>query len=219
MTAKRDSAGGKREQNKKANRAAILAAALKVFWEHGYDGVTIRDVIRATHLASGTFYNYFPDKKSLFSAVMEERIGYLTHRLSRARRSAGDMRAFLFDAYLTVFEEIEAHPDFYQMMFRNEPVVRTIFSDNLFGVSMRTLKSDLRDAIARGLLPELDVDFLTAALFGAGFEMARTMSYRKGRQPSAAAEFAASLFLGGVAALGKTEMVRRGSITHEGSAR
>ncbi|MGH8481879.1 MAG: helix-turn-helix domain-containing protein, partial [Nevskiaceae bacterium] len=53
------SKAGKRDQNKRANRAAILDAARRVFLERGYEAVTIRDVIRQTELASGTFYNYF----------------------------------------------------------------------------------------------------------------------------------------------------------------
>ena len=53
---------GKRARNKRANRAAILEAARRCFLEHGYDAVTIRDVIRLSGLAAGTFYNYFPDK-------------------------------------------------------------------------------------------------------------------------------------------------------------
>ena len=47
-------AGGKREQTKAHNRAAILAAAREVFAELGYDAAGVRDVIRRTELASGT---------------------------------------------------------------------------------------------------------------------------------------------------------------------
>src|SRR5687767_6908246 len=49
----------RRAQNKQANREAILAAAQRVFLERGFEAVTIRDVVRETPLASGTFYNYF----------------------------------------------------------------------------------------------------------------------------------------------------------------
>ena len=45
---------GKRERNKIANRAAILDAARDCFLENGYEGVTVRDVIRKTGLAAGT---------------------------------------------------------------------------------------------------------------------------------------------------------------------
>ena len=67
----------KRERNKLANREAILEAARKCFLKQGYDAVTVRDVIRITGLAAGTFYNYFPDKDALFRAVLEARMNEL----------------------------------------------------------------------------------------------------------------------------------------------
>lgn len=80
---------GKRERNKQANRAAILAAARACFVERGYDAVAVRDIVRRTDLAAGTFYNYFPDKESVFRALLEERINTLTERLTRLRRGTG----------------------------------------------------------------------------------------------------------------------------------
>ena len=210
---------GKREQNKQANRAAILVAARTCFFKLGYDGVTIRDVIRATHLASGTFYNYFPDKESLFLALIEERMSALTARVSEVRRAARTLEAFLHSAYTTVFEEICAHPEFYAMMFRNEPVIRGLFSDNVMGLSMRALKEDLADAVKRGLLPPMDVDFLTAVFFGAGYELARMLTERKDKNPVDAALFATKLFLGGVQNSGDTQLIRRGSLKLGDAAR
>lgn len=211
---------GKREQNKQANRAAILDAARRCFLEQGYDGVTIRDIIRATHLASGTFYNYFPDKESLFLALIEERMGTLTSRMTEVRRAARTLEAFLHGAYSTAFEEICAHPDFYAMMFRNEPVLRGLYNDNVMGISMRALRDDLRDAIARGLLPEMDADLLTGILFGAGYELARMLCERKDKSPEEAAAFATRLFLSGVQNAGSgARLLKRGPITLGGSAR
>ena len=46
---------GKRERTKLANRAAILAAARAVFAQMGYEAASVRDIIRRTELASGTF--------------------------------------------------------------------------------------------------------------------------------------------------------------------
>jgi AcrR family transcriptional regulator len=59
-------AAGRRERTKAANRASILDAAREVFAEHGYEAASVRDIIRGTDLASGTFYNYFPDKDAIF---------------------------------------------------------------------------------------------------------------------------------------------------------
>lgn len=214
-------APGKRERNKQANRAAILDAARRVFAEHGYEAVTIRDVIRATPLASGTFYNYFPDKESLFRALVGERMYDLTERLSYVRRSAESIEQFLHGAYETVYSEVCANPEFYRMMFRNEPIVRTLYDGNVFGYTLRALKIDLADAEARGLLPPTDVDSLTAIFFGAGYEMARRLLELEQPDPKAAAEYTTRLFLAGVGGLadGNATLIRRGPLKLNEAAR
>ncbi|MDE3115692.1 MAG: helix-turn-helix transcriptional regulator, partial [Pseudomonadota bacterium] len=63
---------GKREQTKAQNRHIILQAAHQVFAELGYGATTVRDIIRATPLASGTFYNYFKSKEEVFQAIQDE---------------------------------------------------------------------------------------------------------------------------------------------------
>jgi AcrR family transcriptional regulator len=63
---------GKREQTKAQNRQLILEAARNVFAELGYGATTVRDIIRATPLASGTFYNYFKSKEEVFQAIHDE---------------------------------------------------------------------------------------------------------------------------------------------------
>lgn len=213
---------GKREQNKQANREMILGAALKAFHERGYDGVTIRDVIRETSLAAGTFYNYFPDKESLFQALLAERIPELTARLRQIRRGANTLEQFLIETYTAIFEEIGDNPDFYAMMFRNEPVIRARYSESVMGVTMRALRADLADAIRRKLLPPMDKDMLTALLFGAGYEMARLLSARPDKDRHEAAAFVTRLFLEGVQNAGRSTLaplIRRGPVTHRGSAR
>src|SRR5262245_64464196 len=63
---------GKREKTKVANRQAILAAARRVFAQLGYEAATVRDIIRGTELASGTFYNYFRSKEEVFEALADD---------------------------------------------------------------------------------------------------------------------------------------------------
>ena len=62
----------RREQTKQANRAALLQAGLETFAELGYGAASVRDVVRRSGLAAGTFYNYFPDKEAVFRAVLAE---------------------------------------------------------------------------------------------------------------------------------------------------
>ena len=97
---------GKREQNKAANRSAILDAAQRVFLQHGYDAVTIRDVIRQTELASGTFYNYFKTKEDVLRALIEEHVQALTAELRRVRGAARSLDEFVHGAYLAAFTAV-----------------------------------------------------------------------------------------------------------------
>ena len=43
----------------------------------GYGAASVRDIVRRTDLASGTFYNYFKDKDEIFEAVVGELTGEL----------------------------------------------------------------------------------------------------------------------------------------------
>ena len=65
-------ASGRRAVNWKNNRDAILDAARDVFAEIGYGGTTVRDIIRRTNLASGTFYNYFDSKEAVFNSLSDQ---------------------------------------------------------------------------------------------------------------------------------------------------
>jgi AcrR family transcriptional regulator len=194
---------GRREQNKQANREAILEAAQRVFLEQGYDAVTIRDVVRRTDLASGTFYNYFRTKEELLRALVEEHVQALTAELKRVRGAARSLDAFVHGAYLAAFTAIAQDPVLYNLMLRNEAAVRELYQDSVMGLSTRALRDDIRDAIRRGIMPPLDADYLAAAFFGAGYEMGRVLAESAKKDPAAAAAFATRLFLGGVQAFAR----------------
>jgi len=189
---------GKREQNKLANRSAILEAARQIFLEQGYEAVTIRDVIRKTDLASGTFYNYFTSKEEVFRALVEDRILALTGELKRVRQDARSLDEFVYNAYLAGFTAVAQEPVLYNLMMRNEAAVRALYKETVMGISTRALREDIRDAIRRGIMPALDAEYLSAALFGAGYEMARILAESPNKDPAAAAAFATRVFLGGI---------------------
>ena len=63
------------------------------------------------------------------------------------------------------------------------------------------LREDLETAIARGLFPPVDADYLMAAIVGVAFELAERMLRRQCGDPAEAAAFATALFLGGVRGL------------------
>jgi AcrR family transcriptional regulator len=192
---------GKRARNKVENRTAILAAARAVFAELGYDAAGVRDVIGRTDLASGTFYNYFPDKEAVFRAVIGESAQELRGRLAEARRKAEGLEGFVGDAYLVLFSFLVEDRLLFELVKRNAAPIRALFGDPILGAGVHELHADLRTAIEHGDLPDLDTDYLAGAMAGTGLELGIRMADRDPPDPAGAARFATDLMLGGIARL------------------
>ncbi len=54
------------------NRDKILLSAFNEMYQHGYQGMRIEAVLKATGLAKGAIYHHFPNKISLAYAVIDE---------------------------------------------------------------------------------------------------------------------------------------------------
>src|SRR6476659_7041659 len=96
----------RRELTKTQNRETILAAARDVFAEMGFAAATVRDIIRATPLASGTFYNYFKSKEEVFQAIQDESALRIRPRLHEQRAKAQTIEEFISSTFRTFFEYV-----------------------------------------------------------------------------------------------------------------
>jgi len=198
MTIAEQSNRGRRAATKAANRAAIIAAARAVFAELGYGSATVRDVIRRTDLASGTFYNYFPDKESLFRAVLEETAAKVRARVQAARRQAGSLEEFVAAGYREYFDFLASEPEAFELMRRNSGTIRAMFDEPIFGAGIDELAADLRTAIRIGIVPRVDPDYMAAAMVGAALEVGVAMVKRDPPDVEGATRFATRVFLGGI---------------------
>ena len=194
--------GGRRAATKAANRAAILDAARAVFAEVGFGGASVRDVIRRTDLASGTFYNYFPDKESLFRAVVEESAEKVRARVQAARREAGSLEEFVAAGFGEYFSFLADDPQAFALMRRNSGTIRALFDEPIFGAGIDELAGDLRAAMKVGIVPRVDADYVAAAMVGAALELGVAMVRREPPDVEGATRFATRVFLGGIERLG-----------------
>jgi AcrR family transcriptional regulator len=194
-------APGKRAQTREQNRREILAAARRVFAELGYGATTVRDIIRATPLASGTFYNYFKSKEEVFQALRNEAALAIRPQLREARTKADTLESFLSATFRTFFTHVSGRAGNLAAVRRSDsPHVRVDTPEIVAG--FEELQQDIEAAIARGIPPAVDPLYLTAAMVGVAFEIADAMQKREGPPDvDGAVAFATALFRGGCALL------------------
>jgi len=191
---------GKREQNKARNRAQILHAARGVFASIGYDAASIRDIVARTELAPGTFYNYFPDKRSVLVALVRESGALGARRVREARARARSLEEFVYNGFRAYFEFIGSHDRVsFELMRRNVSTLRSLGLDETgFTLGLAELRADLQAAIAQGLVPEIPIHYIPAAIGALAFEVGALMVASNPPDIDGATEFAAALCLGGI---------------------
>jgi AcrR family transcriptional regulator len=185
----------RRELTKTQNRETILAAAQTVFAQMGFARATVRDIIRATPLASGTFYNYFKSKEEVYQALRDGTALAIRPRLREVRLAAASAEEFLSAGFRVFFQFVlsqrgEAQTAQESRFRMDSPEVLAGFAE---------LREDLDGAVARGLLPSLNTGMLAASIAGMAFELAEQV--KSGADVDETARLATALLLGGIGAL------------------
>jgi AcrR family transcriptional regulator len=191
-------AGSKREATKQANRTAILVAARSVFADIGFGASTVRDIVRGTDLATGTFYNYFTDKESVLRALVEDSAGEARERVQAARRQGTTLEAFVRDGFHAYFTYLLEDRETSELLRRNAGTIRAMFDEPSLVAGTEELSEDLRAAIAAGLIPEHDVEYLAAAMVGAAVEVGARMLDNADPDPERATDVVSAIFIAGL---------------------
>jgi AcrR family transcriptional regulator len=76
------------ERRRERTRQELLAAATRVLADKGLHSTKITDIAAAADVGVGTFYLHFPDKETLFDAVVEDTVRRLKATVDTARAKA-----------------------------------------------------------------------------------------------------------------------------------
>jgi AcrR family transcriptional regulator len=202
MTSESQEVPGKREQNKAKNRVLLLDAARAVFVDIGYDAATVRDIVARTELAPGTFYNYFPDKRSVLLALTEEAAREAARRIRAARAQARTLEELAERGFRAYFEFIAGDRTMFELMRRNVSTLRQLGVDETgFAEGIADLRADLEARTASGRMPPLPMHYLPQSIAAIAFEVGAAMVQQRPPDVDGATKFAAQLCLGGVARL------------------
>jgi len=195
-----------RAERKAENRTKLMAAARRVFAEKGYGAATARDIVRATDLASGTFYNYFDDKDDAFRAVLDEftQQARAAAREERLQPGAG-VEERLFNAYRSYFGLVVADPEMFEILRRNADAIAMLGAEDLFEDATRELIEDMQQWVEEGQLPEAAaawLPYVARSMAGGGFQIAVEMAERGSSDVDATARFCTRLLLDGLRGIG-----------------
>jgi len=189
---------GKRERTKARNRARLLESARKVFAHRHFEGTCVRDIVRASGLSVGTFYEYFRSKEQIFAAVAAEAVSALRRRLRAVRRD----RSLPFDermrrAYLAYFEFVVEERPLFAVLERQLWPLHAEAQAPALALAVRELREDLLPDLAPEIGPA-EADALAAAMVGSGMLVGRQMLVRHDLVPGEAARICTQFALHGL---------------------
>ena len=193
---------GKREQTKVQNRQAILDAAREVFGELGYDTATVRDIIRRTGLAAGTFYNYYRSKEEVFAALADEGARRFGPMLKAIRASSPEFESFVRQAIVAYFNFMaDEHTSWLARRPAGEPHPHVRGETPEMAAVFAEVRDAIVEAAAAGRGPVADPDYMAAACIAVAREIGDKMLERRPIDTAAAADFAVSMIMDGLRGL------------------
>ena len=201
-----DNRPGKRERTKVANRQSILDAARAVFGELGYEAATVRDIIRRTGLASGTFYNYYKSKEEVFDALADDGARRFRPILRAESDRAADFESFLRGAVRAYFEFLEGEHESWRV---NRPAGE-VFPHARATPEIQAVFDEVHAALAKVLehdhAPAVDLDYFAAACIAIAREVGDKMLERRPIDTKGATAFAVTMILDGLRGLPKAQV-------------
>ncbi len=157
-------------------RSEIIAAALKVFAKKGFGSTRAEDVAAQAHIAKGTLYLYFDSKEAIYEAAFAHAVAELQTMVAGQLETATTVEERIRVFVRVRLEYWSSQGELYRMVMtvgrekRQQKRTEEILQD-----SVGHLLTILRDAMARGELPEKPVELLGWAVM----DMLRGMCERR----------------------------------------
>ncbi|PXF30319.1 hypothetical protein WH50_16050 [Pokkaliibacter plantistimulans] len=83
----------------------VLQAATRTFWQQGYDGTSLQDLLEATGLSKSSLYQSFGNKQQLFHACVQRYAEHSVSNLRQQLQASATVQAFLREWLGTALRE------------------------------------------------------------------------------------------------------------------
>lgn len=175
---------GKKEAQGQRTRAALIAAARKLFAARGFAETSTEEIVAAAGVTRGALYHQFADKTALFAAVFEAVAEDVQASVDRVADIAGGPVAAL-EAGSIAFVEAATHRAVRRIYLLDAPSVlgwaawRALDAE----LSMASLRQGVEAALAEAGPPGADAEGLTHFLSGALNELALWVADEEAARP------------------------------------
>ena len=100
-------------ENQKSVKGRIVAAAWQLFYEKGYNGTTVDDIIDLSGTSKGSFYYYFNTKDELLntlSMILDDNYEILKEKMDPDMNSYDKLLYLNYEAHSMIEEKINIDP-------------------------------------------------------------------------------------------------------------
>ena len=187
-------------ERRQDTRDRLLQAGAEVFTTLGLEAATIRDLVKASGLAQGSFYNHFDTKVAVFDALVEPLVQEVRAAVAQAQGAATTAEAFIREGFRAYVAVLAAHPGAIPLVERNLGRFRTAMEGS---PSFQGLVADIRGQLEarqrQGMFRPFDAAWMAWSMVATAVEVV-LQAARAGRlEQEAVTGFLTALFLPAVA--------------------
>ncbi|HJQ75613.1 MAG TPA: TetR/AcrR family transcriptional regulator [Gaiellaceae bacterium] len=192
------SAATRFDRRRERTRGQLLAAATRVLAEKGLHGTKIADIAAAADVGVGTFYLHFPDKETLFDAVVDETVRALKATVDAARAKAKGPLAQIRAANVAFFHFAQENREVFKIVFGHAAAYNDLIrrAQALF---IADVERTVREGIACGVFAPLPPALVAQAVIGMATQVLSWWTEHESVPIDSLIETTTTLALGGIA--------------------
>ena len=184
-------------------RQRILAAAVALFDEQGFEATKVADICERADVANKTFFNHFPTKSDLLRAIAQTALDEFLVEIEEARKAPGGTRERLRALFEQIADNALAAGPMHRELLAE--IIHVAHESGTEGEQARRLHQAFRALVRDGRSAgdvatthslEIQTDMLIGAFYALMLNWANLDEYPLRRQALAAARFLADALTG-----------------------
>lgn len=180
-------------------RQRLLDAAEDIFGKKGYENASVYEITQKAGVAQGTFYIYFPDKKSVFTELVKELNHLVRKDLAIATEGIEDRIEVERVGLKAFLNFILKRPNLYRIIRQAEFIDGDIYRWHYDRFCKGYIRH-LNTAVQKGQIQKLDLDTLSYCFIGISeFIGMRWCLWEKKMPPPEVLDTLASFITNGIA--------------------